>query len=128
MNKTSICYCRHSPLRGAEKCFKIDYPASRPGLLAVLRRPGRAIRSRSGRLIDSGGQHFTCCKSSINSIGFQFDDGRNRHQHGSGPHSVLDGRGYRVIRAQRDFREDIGGHCVGAATRAACRPFSKTGT
>jgi hypothetical protein len=24
------------------------------------------------------------------------DDGQNRHQHGSGPHGILDGRGYRV--------------------------------
>jgi hypothetical protein len=56
------------------------------------------------------------------------DYGRNRHQHGSGPHGVLDGRGYRVIRAQRDFREDKGGHGFGATTRAACRTSGKTGT
>jgi hypothetical protein len=71
MNKTSICYCRLSPLRGAEKCFKIDYPASPSRLAGGLEKAREGDTLTVWPIDRLGGQHFTCCKTSINSIGFQ---------------------------------------------------------
>jgi DNA invertase Pin-like site-specific DNA recombinase len=67
MNKTSICYCRLSPLRGAQD--RLSGVTSRlAGGLEKAREGDTLTFWPIDRL---GGQHFTCCKTSINSIGFQ---------------------------------------------------------
>jgi hypothetical protein len=112
---------------GFGEVFQDRLSGVRSRLAGGLEKARGAIRSRSGRLIASGVN--TSLAANLDQLyRLSVDDGRNRHQYGSVPHRVLDRRGYRIIRARRDFREDIGEHCVGAATRTACRPISKTGT
>jgi hypothetical protein len=98
--------------------------SARPGLLAALERAGEGDTLAVWRIDRLG--RSTLHLLQILEYRLSVDHGRNRHEHGGGPHGVFDGRRNRGIRAQRDFRKDKGGHGGGASSRASCGPSGKT--